>query len=133
MAQRRAFEATARRLAATGCERDGLLAAVEYFGGDVRPGKALGALARGGGHLQAQTLVERELAQSLGERERVAGRQQLPVDAVAHDVAVARNVGREHGRGSGERLSEDHAKALAVQRGRAQHVRAGKLCALALL
>ena len=110
-----------------------MLVAVEHFGGDVRPGIALGALARGGGHARAARGREREPAQRLGERERVAGGQQLAVDTVAQDVAVAGDVGGEHGGGGGEGLGQDHAEALAVQRRRAQHIGAGELGQLALL
>ena len=77
--------------------------------------------------------IEREAAQRLGQRERVAGRDEQAVDAVAHDVAIAGDVGGEHRRRRGERLGQDHAEALAVQRGRAEHVRARELGELALV
>ena len=57
-----------------------LLIAVEHFGGHVRPGEALGALARGERHARAQAWIERERAQRLGKRERVAGRHEQPVE-----------------------------------------------------
>ena len=51
-----------------------------------------------------------------------AGRNEQPVDPVAHDVAVARDV-RAHDRGAGgEGLCQDHAEALAAQRGGADEV-----------
>ena len=114
-------------------EHAGVLVAVGHFSGHVRPGKALGALARAGCHARSATRVQRQLAQRLRKRKRVAGGQQLAVDAVAHDIAIARDVGGEHGRARGEGLGQHHAEALAVQRGRAQHVGGLKLCDLALL
>ena len=112
---------------------EGLLVAVEHFGGDVRPSKALGALARGGGHPRAAVRFQSEQAQSLGQRERIAGGHELPVDAVAQDVAISRDVGGEHGRADGQALGDDHAEALTAQGGRAQHVRARELGQLARL
>src|SRR5439155_26375504 len=81
---------TARGVTGTPGDRERLLVAVEHFGGDVGPGEALGALARGDGHAHPPCGVERESAQGLGERVRIAGGQQLPVETVAHDIAVAR-------------------------------------------
>ncbi len=112
---------------------DRLLVAVEHLGGDVRPGEALGALARGERHALAPAWIERERAQRLGERERVAGGHEQSVAPVAHDVAVAGDVRGDHRRRGGERLRQHHAEALAVQRGRAQHVGALQLGELALL
>ena len=63
-----------------------------------------------------------EVEQRLGEGAGVAARHQQAVDAVAHDVAVAGDVGGDD-RGAGrEGLGEHHAEALAAQRGRAQDV-----------
>ena len=70
--------------------------------------------------------VEREVAQRLGQRGRVAARDEHAVDAVAHDVAVAGDVGGDDRRAGGERLREDHAEALAAQRRRAEHVGAAQ-------
>ena len=50
-----------------------LLVAVEHFGGHVRPGEALGALAAPSGHAPAQARSSASRAQRLGQRERVAG------------------------------------------------------------
>ena len=61
------------------------------------------------------------------------GGDQLAVDPVAQDVAIARDVGRDNRRGRRERLRDDHAKALAAQRRRAEHVGARQLGELALL
>ncbi len=99
----------------------------------MRPGEALGALAGGACHAIATSTVEREPAQRLGERKRVAGRDKLPVYAVAHDIAVAGDVGSEYGGRGGERLGQDHAEALAVQRRRAEHVGARELGELLLV
>ena len=82
---------------------------------------------------RAQRLVERQAAQRLGERERVARRHEQPVEPVAHHVAVAGDVRGDDRRARGERLRQDHPEALAVQRGRAHHVRARQLGLLALL
>ncbi len=49
---------------------------------------------------------------------------------MADDVAVAGDVGGDDRYGGGEGLGEDHAEALAVQRGRAEHVGRGELGAL---
>ena len=75
-----------------GRERDRLLVAVEHFGRNVRPGKALGTLARRIGHALAASGVERQPAQRLGEREGVARGDQLAVEAVAHDIPVAGDI-----------------------------------------
>ncbi len=116
MAQGEAGETAAAR-AAVGLrgERDRLLIAVEDFRGDVRPGEALGALASGGGHARAQALIEREPAQRLRERERIAGRDQQAVEAVAQHVAVAGDVRGQHRRARRERLRQHHPEALTVQ------------------
>ena len=55
------------------------------------------------------------------------------VEAVAHDVAIAGDVRGHDRRAGGEGLGQDHAEALAAQRGRAQHVGARELGGLALL
>ena len=90
--------------------------------GDPRPGVALGAAAGGLAHLpQALGLVVDPL-QLLGQALRIAGRNQQAVDAVADDVAVAGDGGGDHRRAGGEGLGQDHAEALARERGGAEHV-----------
>ncbi len=101
---------------------DRLLVAVGGFGRDVGPGEALRTLPRRARHALAPSRIQRERAQLLGECQRVARRREHAVLAVAHDVAVTGDVGRDHGRGGGERLRQDHAEALAALRRRAQHV-----------
>ena len=133
VAQRGLREPAARSAAGRIGERDRLLVGVEHFGGNVRPGKALGPLSGRQCHALASRAVKRETAQRLGERERVTGRHQLAIDAVAHDVAIAGDVRSEHGRGRREGLGEDHAKALTAERGRAEHVGARQLGELARL
>ena len=88
----------------------------------VRPREALGALARRLGHLGAPRRVGGELEQRLAERHRVADRHEHAVAAVAHDVAVARDVRRHDGGAGGERLGQHHAEALAAERRRAEQV-----------
>jgi hypothetical protein len=124
MAQRSLFQATACSVGDTRPERAGLLVGVEHFGCDVRPGETLGALARGGGHPRASSRIRCQRSQALGQRQGVPRRNEQSVEAVADDIAVARDVRREHRRRGRERLRQNHAKALPVQRRRAQHVRA---------
>ena len=113
-------------------DRQSLLVAVEHLGGDVRPGEAPGSRMRCGGHpASAVPAIERERTQRLGQRERIAGRREHTVDPVAHDVAVAGDVRGDDGRAGSERLGEDHAEALAMQRRRAQHLGPGELGQLA--
>ena len=77
--------------------------------------------------------IECEQSQRLGESERVARRDEQAVAAVAHDVAIAGDVRGYDRLCRGERLGQDHAEALSVQRGRAQHLGARELLELALL
>jgi hypothetical protein len=74
-----------------------------------------------------------QVVQRCGERARVAGRDEHAVGAVADDLAIAGDVGRNHGRARRKRLGEDHPKALAAQRRRAQHVGPLQLPALGLV
>jgi len=67
------------------------------------------------------------------ESARAAGRDEHAVGAVANDLAIAGDVGRNHGRARRKRLGEDHPKALAAQRRRAQHVGPLQLPALGLV
>ena len=50
------------------------------------------------------------------------GRHEQPVAAVAYDLPVAGDVGRDHRRAGRERLDQHHAEALAAERRRAEHV-----------
>ena len=111
----------------------GLLVAVEHLGCHVRPGETLSTQTGRGGHARTCGRIQRERAQRLGQRERVAGSGERAVDPVAHDIAVAGNVGGNHRRAGGNRLGQDHAEALAVQRRRAQHLSLGQLGELARL
>ena len=107
-------------------QRDRILVGAQHLGGDARPGVARGRLGRRGGERGAACGVQREVAQRLGERGRVAARHEQAVDAVGHDVAVARDVRRDDRRAGRERLGQHHAEALAAERRRAQHVRLGE-------
>ena len=90
--------------------------------GDPRPGVALGAArAPPRPSPQALGLVVGAL-QLLGQALGVAGRHQHPVDAVGDDVAVAGDRRGDHRRAGGEGLGQDHAEALARERGGAEHV-----------
>ena len=111
----------------------GLLVAVENLFPHARPREALGPLARGEGHPRAQPLIERQAAQRLGQRERVPRWEQQALAPVAQHLAVAGDVGGEHGGGRCERLGQHHPEALAAERGRAQHLGTGELRELALL
>ncbi len=51
----------------------------------------------------------------------------MPSRAVAHHIAVARDIGRHDRHARGERFRQHHPEALAVQRRRAEHVRTGEL------
>ena len=70
--------------------------------------------------------IEREVAQHLGQRGRVAARDEHAVDPVGDDVAVAGDVRRDDRRARRERLRQHHAEALAAERRRAQHVGAAR-------
>ena len=111
----------------------GALVDLEHLGRDVRPREALGAPACRERHLGAPLRFERETPERLGQRLCVAARREHPVDAVAHDVAIAGDVRRDDRGAGGESLGEDHAEALPSERGRAKHVGAGELGGLALL
>ena len=100
----------------------GALVALGHLGGHGRPGEALRALARVRGHLCPPRLVEGQPAQGLGEGERVARGHEHPVEPVADHVAVAGDVRGQHRRARREGLRQDHAEALAAERGGAQHV-----------
>ena len=90
--------------------------------GDPRPRVALRGVARRAGQALAALGVEREVAQRLGQRRRVAARDEHAVAAVGHDVGVAGDV-RGHDRRAGrERLRQHHAEAT---RRRATARRAG--------
>ena len=67
-----------------------------------------------------------EVAQGLGQGGGVAAREEHAVDPVAHDVAVAGDVGGDDRRAGGEGLGEHHAEALAAQRGRDEQVGRGQ-------
>ena len=105
----------------------------EHLRRDVRPCVARRGLGRGGGELRAAAGVEREVAQRLGERGRIAARYEQPVVAVLDDVAVARDVRGDHRRAGRERLGQHHAEALAAERRRAQHVGVGQHLQLLLV
>jgi hypothetical protein len=107
-----------------GGDLDRVLVGAQHLPGHVRPGVARCVLGRGVRHRSAALVVDREIAQRLGQRGRVAAREQHAVDAVTHDVAVAGDVGGDDRRARGEGLREDHPEALAAQRRRGQHVRA---------
>ena len=86
------------------------------------PGEVRGPRPRRGTHLPPAGGVDRQRTQRLGQCEGVARRHQQPVAAVGHHLAVAGDLGGDH-RGAGrERLRQDHAEALAAQRGSTQHV-----------
>ena len=93
----------------------------------MRPGEALGALARGGAMRARRGWSSASRRSASASASGSPGAHELAVDAVAHDVAVAGDVGGEHRRGRGERLGQDHAEALAAERRRAQHVGARQL------
>ena len=91
--------------------------------GDVRPREALGALARGLAHPAAALRVDRQRRAAPRRAPRGRRRDEHAVDAVAHHVAVARDVGGDDRRARRERLGQHHAEALAAERRRAEHVR----------
>ncbi len=103
------------------------------LGGDPRPGEALDVGGGGARHLDPSPRLLVEVAQRLGQRLGVGGRNEHAVDPVAHDVAVAGDVGGDDRGAGGKRLGEHHAEALAAQRGRAQDVGALQLGRLALV
>jgi hypothetical protein len=89
---------------------------------DAGPGVALSASPRRLAHRgEALGLVMGAL-QLLGEPLRVAGRDEDAVDAVADDVAVAGDRRGDRRGAGGKRLGQDHAEALARERGGAEHV-----------
>ena len=90
--------------------------------GDPRPREALGRAPGLGAEPREPLGSEAEVAELLGELLRVGGRDEDPVDAVGDDVVVAGDVRRHGRRPGGERLREDHAEALAGERGRAEDV-----------
>ena len=63
-----------------------------------------------------------EIAQRLGQRLRISGRDEHAVDAVADDIAIAGDVGGDDRRARGERFGQHHAEALTAERRRAQDV-----------
>jgi hypothetical protein len=87
----------------------------------------------GGAEPSSAPGVQGEVAQRRGQRGRVAARDQDAVEAVAHDVAVARDVRRDDRRALREGLGEHHPEALAAQRRRAQHVGGGEDALLGLV
>ncbi len=76
----------------------------------------------GGAHLGEPLRLQPQVEQRLGERGRVAARHEHAVDSVAHDVAVAGDLGGDDRRACSERLRQHHAEALAAERRRAEHV-----------
>src|ERR687892_705661 len=111
----------------------GLLVDLGDLARHLRPGEALGALAGGAGHALAPAPVERKVAQRLAELDSITGRHEQAVQAVAHHVAIARDVRGDHRRARRERLRQDHAEALATERGGAEHVGLAKEAPLLLL
>ena len=101
---------------------DGVGVGPEDLAGDRRPGVARRVGARLDGHRRTPLGRHGEVAQRLGQGGGVAARHEHAVDPVAHDVAVARDVGGDHGRAGGEGLGQDHAEALAAQRRRDEQV-----------
>ena len=90
--------------------------------GDAGPGVALGALPRRLSHRRQPLGLVVGALQLLGEALRIAGGDEHAVDAVGDDVAVAGDGGGDRRRAGGEGLGQDHAEALARERGRAEHV-----------
>ena len=103
-------------------DRARVLVGVDDLRGDLRPGVALGARARGGAQRRGALRRQRQVAQRLGERRGVAARHEQAVDAVADDVAIAGDVGGDDGRAGREALGQDHAEGLAAQRRCGEHV-----------
>ena len=93
---------------------DRLLVGAQNLLGHPRPGEAPAHRDGGAGHLRAAGRFLVEVAQGLGKLLGIAGRDQHPVEAVAHDVAVAGDVGGDHRCAGGERLGQHHAEALAA-------------------
>ena len=114
-------------------DRERLLVYVKHLGGDVGPREAPRALARRHRHPRAPGGVQRQRAQRLRERARVAAGSEQAVEALAHHVAVAGDVRRHHGRARGERLGEDHPKALPAEGRRTEDVGACELGGLLVL
>ena len=105
---------------------DGVGVGLEDLAGDGRPGVARRVRARLDGHGRALLGRHGEVAQRLGQGGGVAARHEHAVDPVAHDVAVAGDVGGDDRRAGGEGLGEHHAEALAAQRGRDEQVGRGQ-------
>ena len=105
---------------------DGVGVGLQHLAGDGRPGVARRVRPRLDGHRGAALGRHGEVAQGLGQGRRVAAREEHAVDPVAHDVAIAGDVGGDDRRAGGERLGEHHAEALAAQRGRDQQVGGGQ-------
>ena len=90
--------------------------------GDVRPGVALGAAPRRLTHRHQPLGLVVGALKLLGKPLRIPGRHQHAVDAVADHVAVAGDGGGDRRGPGGEGLGQDHAEALARERGRAEKV-----------
>ena len=99
--------------------------------GHDRPGEALDVGGRGPRHPRPALGLVVEVAQRLGQRLGVGRGHEHTVHAVAHDVAVAGDVGGDDRRAGGERLGQHHPEALASQRRGAQDIGALQLLALA--
>ena len=102
--------------------RDRILVGLHHLGSDARPGKPLGAERGGARHRGPPNGLLPQIPQRLGERLSITAGDEHAVDAVAHHVAVAGDVGRHDRRARRERLGQDHAKALSPQRRRTQDV-----------
>ena len=89
---------------------------------DPRPRVPLRAAASRFAHLLQALGLEVHPLQLLGQALRVPGRDEEAVDAVADDVAVAGDRGGDHRGARGKGLGQDHAEALAGERGRAEQV-----------
>ena len=113
---------------------DRVAVGLEHLVRHPRPGEALGALARGGGHALAagRGRAPSDCRASPSAAGSAAGTR-IAVDAVAHHVAVAGDVRGHHGRRGCERLREHHAEALAAQRRRAEDVRLAEQAPLLLV
>ena len=83
--------------------------------GDHRPREALDVRGRAERHPHPALGLVIEVAQRLGQSLRIGRGHEHAVDAVAHDVAVAGDVGGDDRRSCGERLGEHHSEALAPQ------------------
>ena len=101
---------------------DRVFVGLHHLAGDVRPGEALGAAARGGAHALAALGVDGQRVQRLADRGGVARLHEQAVGAVANHVAIAGDVGGDDRSTGRERLGQHHAEALAAERRRDQHV-----------